>query len=255
MSIKISQSPQKQSHHNLTAVFFSILVHVIVVNLLIMGSFWTQPKPIEAELWDAASLASATIQDATVEVEDTADESENNQVVKTPIDQVNPIEQPADIHTKKSDERKAVITPKLTQPKPEFKKPEPSVTVKSKTEPNKKKVESKEENKARASILGAVTKGSGNKSGASSSGSGSEDVAGYKSAVKRRIEVDAKGLSGKSAVVLINVSASGQVLGKRILRSSGDSAWDQRLLASISRLPPNAPTAVQNNNLTITIKP
>lgn len=238
------------------AVVFSILVHIIVAGLLITSSFWIPPKPVEAELWDAASLASATIQDAAVEVEKVIDEPENSQSTKTPTVQVKSVEQPADIQTKKPDERKTVaaskIIPKLTQPKPEIKKTELEV---KKTEPNKKKVESKEEKKARTSILGAVTKETGNKFGVSSSGSGSEDVAGYKSAVKRRIEADSQGLSGRSAVVLINVSASGQVLGKRIARSSGDSAWDQRLLASIIRLPPNAPNAVQNNNLTITIKP
>ena len=213
----------------------AVLVHLILVGFLWWGASWLQPQPTEVELWDAASLSAQAEQPVAVAVNETA----------PPVVKVEETVETADIETK------VVKTVKPEQPdvKPAIeKKPVEVKPVPVKVLPSKPVADSN----ARTNILKNATNGTGNTVSNNTSGAGSADTAGYKAAVKRIVESRAGKLNGKSAVIAINVSQSGQVLGRKIVRSSGDSAWDNAALSAISRLPPNAPSALQNWNLQLT---
>ncbi|MFZ1891356.1 MAG: cell envelope integrity protein TolA [Formosimonas sp.] len=221
------------------ALALALLVNALLIGALFLNLQWQQPKPAEVELWDGASLQAALDDPAIPEA--VATESEVNESQTTPVEQSTEETAPAEIDTKKSDARAEKTSP---QPK---KKPES--TTKPTPEKPKKPAENKPKsnNANQSSVLNSIKNGSGAASG--------EDTSGYKAAVKRQVENSARSLKGKSAVVFVSLTASGVIQSKRIAKTSGDAAWDAKLLSAIgSRLPPNVPKSLQSG-FTLTIRP
>ena len=186
------------------SVVLAIAVHVLLGGLLWWGATWVQPKPIETELWDAASLGAALNPQPVTEPTPQPEVNETT----PPVVKTEETVEPAEIETK---------TVRETQPEKTVAKPkEPPVESKvtAKTQPTKptptNKPNTAANDSARNSVLGNAGKVAG---GTGTAKSGGMD-AGYVGKVKSMIESRGRnqGLSNASGSVSFRVAPNGSIL-------------------------------------------
>ena len=227
---------------SLSALALALLVNAVLIGALFLNMQWQQPKPAEVELWDGASLQAAL--DGQPPAEPTQPTINTNEA--KPIEEALTEVTPDEIETKSANKPNTLTTEKKPEPTQKPKTAQEASINKPVTKTNTNS-STKTNNANQSSVLNSIKNGSG--------GGAGEDTSGYKAAVKRQVENSARSLKGKSAVVFVSLTASGVIQSKRIAKTSGDAAWDAKLLSAIgSRLPPNVPKSLQSG-FTLTIRP
>ena len=94
-----------------------------------------------------------------------------------------------------------------------------------------------------ARLRGAAGVGGSGGSQGASSGGGGDASPGYADRIRRKVEqnTDYRGPTGdgsQTAVVLVRLAPSGEVLSKRLVKPSGIAEWDQAVLRAVDRASP-----------------
>lgn len=234
------------------AVTYSLGAHLLLILLLTVGLSWknSSPSGVEAELWDSASVP----------------KFEETKVEEPVKEERAPTDEKADIVSKKQkkEEPKKESKPEKVTPKVE-QKPEPKPKEKVKEEKPKEKSKEKEtskdkpkekestkpgnattnaaQDKERADRLAKLRAAAGAESGSGGTtgtgvGSGGTAPPGYADRVRKKIKplitFNASQVNGNPAVsVYVELAPDGNILNKRIVKSSGLEDWDNAVMKAL----------------------
>lgn len=237
--MKLSINPQSDEHKPFspTALACALLVNLSVFALIAFGLNWKKQPPLEAELWDAGSLAAAMSAAQNSTAEPTPQVSTPQTQPFTPkVVEPTPQEQPEasdEINTHKTPKttppanisKPTTPTKPATPPHPESNKPtqQPSAAIPSK----------KPSLQINSGGAGSASQGSGDKSAG---------IASLRGRLKPLIERNGsnKGLAGASGTITVKVVPGGRVafVGGNINPPSMRAALAQAASVSIGGVPP-----------------
>ena len=193
---KLSTLPTLPSDIQPRSIVLAIAVHLILGGLLWWGASWVQPKPTEAELWDAAALGAALNQQSVTQPKPQPTVVEPTPTVVKTEETVEPAEIETKTQPKKPVEKEAVTDPKVTP------KSQPIQPV-------------QKSNTTDSSTRSAILNNAGKVPGATGTAKSGGMDAGYISKVKSMIESRGRnqGLSNASGSVSFRVAPNGSISG------------------------------------------
>lgn len=243
-------TPPKQNSGRLRAIGFAVLAHAILIAALTWGVGWKRESsnaPIQAELW------STTVQEAAPAAIEPP--SPPPLPPQTPIEQIKPV-------PPKGDEPKPVIDPQIAIEKEKEKKKNQLEKIKNEKalelakakakalqEAAEKKANDAKEAKdaAQAEALrkanlerikglagasgGPLATGTALQSSGPSAGYGGRVIA----RIKPNIVFTDDVLGNPVASVEVRCAPDGTILARKIIKSSGNSAWDNAVLRAIDK--------------------
>ena len=234
------------------AVSYSLGAHVLLIIFLTVGLSWknSSPSGVEAELWDSASIP----------------KFEETKPVEPVKEERAPTDEKAEIVSKKQkkEEPKKESKPEKVTPKVEH-KPEPKPKEKPKEEKPKEKSKEKEipkdkpkekestksgnaatnaaQDKERADRLAKLRAAAGAESGSGGTtgtgvGTGGTAPPGYADRVRKKIKpfitYNPSQINGNPPVsVYVELAPDGNILSKRIVKSSGVEDWDNAVMKAL----------------------
>ncbi len=238
------------------SLLLSLLAHTLLALMFTVGLNWktsSTPAGVEVELWD--NTQPPMVEETVVEPPPVPLEEKAEIVTKKRLEEPKPKPK----KEKKPEPPKVVEKPKVKpEPKPET-KPEPKPEPKPKPKEEKKLEPVKEKPKAQtldpkqeaaaekeredrlAKLRAEASTESGGSGGTSGSGTGSGGGAspGYADKVRRAVKpwinyAHAAQVEGNPAAqVLVETAPDGRIINKRLTKSSGLSDWDAAVLRAL----------------------
>ncbi|MES2973318.1 MAG: cell envelope integrity protein TolA [Pseudomonadota bacterium] len=225
----------------LRAFGLAVLAHILLLVALTWGVSWKRDSEnlaVEAELWSSIPQQAAP---KPVEVQPPPPQPKVIEAPKPPP----PVVKQAQIAVEKEKKPEPKKEPPKVEPKP---KPEPpkkvaeapkpkASTPKQIAEADAKKMEAlRQENLKRMAGLAGAT-GSPSASGAALQSAGPS--AGYAGRIRARVKpniVFTEDIAGNpTAEVEVRTAPDGTIVGRRLLKSSGEKAWDDAVLKAIDK--------------------
>jgi colicin import membrane protein len=238
------------------AMMYSLGAHVLLAIFLTVGLSWknSSPSGVEAELWDSSAVP----------------KFEEAKPIEPVKEERAPTDEKAEIVSKKQkkDEPKKEVKPEKVTPKAET-KPEPKPKEKPKEEKPKEKSKEKEtpkdkpkevakekdtvkpgssssnaaQDKERADRLAKLRAAAGAESGSGGTtgtgvGTGGTATPGYADRVRKKIKpfitFNPSSINGNPPVtVYVELAPDGNILNKRITKSSGIEDWDNAVMKAL----------------------
>jgi len=263
-SAQLRQSPflrktQQKSESNKRAFIYSLIAHLGLLALLMIGISWRSSTPagVEVELWDASQQVETP---APVELKTEAKEEAADIAIKKK-------------KLEKEPPKKEVVkeTPKTVKPPPKEKEKEkekPKKTEAPKAAPPAETKANPAAEKARADQLARLRAAAGAEGGSggtvgSGVGGGGNAPAGWTDKVIKKVKplivFNPESISGNpAAVIKVNLAPDGAILSTSILTSSGNESWDRAVLLALSRaesLPKDDNGKIPQREVKLTFKP
>lgn len=217
------------------AFSFSLVVHLGLIALLMIGISWktSTPAGIEVELWDAKpQIESPPVPEPKTEIKE---EAADIAVKKKPVEK----EPPKKEVVKEAPKPVPAIKPAPAKEEP--KKVEPAkkeaaltpAQIKANAEANKRR----EANIASLRGLAANDGGTGGSVGSGVGGGGNAPPGWSDKVIKKvraNITFNADSFKGnKQTIIQVKLAPDGAILTRVMSSSSGDNAWDQAVLSAI----------------------